>query len=134
MTDLGTLGGTYSKAYAINASAKIVGQAYLAGNTQAHAFLFENGTMTDLDTLGNAHSEALAINSTGVIVGDFDSNQGDVVAPRAFIVVDGKMQDLNELIAPDSGWVLAIASGINDAGQIAGWGTLNGSQHAFYLR
>ena len=43
------------------------------------------------------------------------------------------MQDLNRLIPQGSGWVLGQASGINDAGQITGYGTVHGRTHAFLL-
>jgi len=40
------------------------------------------------------------------------------------------MFDLNELAA-DSGWVLELATGINDAGQITGIGLHHGQSRAF---
>jgi len=43
------------------------------------------------------------------------------------------MKDLNRLIPSGSGWVLSEATGINDAGQIVGSGTVHGQQHAFLL-
>jgi hypothetical protein len=46
------------------------------------------------------------------------------------------MQDLNDLIPPDSGIVLVQATGINDRGSIAAIGTVNGpslSLRAFLL-
>lgn len=43
------------------------------------------------------------------------------------------MQDLNGLIPANSGWFLFNASGINNAGQIVGWGTFNGQIHGFLL-
>jgi hypothetical protein len=41
------------------------------------------------------------------------------------------MVDLNDLIAQDSQWILQMAAGINDSGQIAGQGLINGETHAF---
>jgi uncharacterized protein (TIGR03437 family) len=43
------------------------------------------------------------------------------------------MQDLNTLIPADTGWILSLASGINDSGQIVGNGAINGVSHAFLL-
>jgi probable HAF family extracellular repeat protein len=45
------------------------------------------------------------------------------------------MQDLNNLLAPDSDWTLASANGINDRGQIVGYGIghLPNGPHAFLL-
>jgi len=43
------------------------------------------------------------------------------------------MQDLNNLIPPNSGWSLSVAYAINKSGQITGQGTINGEQHGFLL-
>src|SRR5579872_5824089 len=50
VTDLGTLGGTTSRAYGINNTGTIVGQAYTP--TTRDAFSYSGGVMTDLGTLG----------------------------------------------------------------------------------
>ncbi len=41
------------------------------------------------------------------------------------------MYDLNALISPSSGWTLSDGYGINDLGQITGFGRINGGVHAF---
>jgi len=43
------------------------------------------------------------------------------------------MQDLNNLIDPNLGWTLTNAVGINDNGQICGYGQYGGQQEAFLL-
>jgi probable HAF family extracellular repeat protein len=68
MRDLGTLGGTYSIAYAINEAGQVAGQSQTADG-QWHAVVWENGEMSALDTLGGKYSAALAINDAGQIVG-----------------------------------------------------------------
>lgn len=55
----------------------------------------------------------------------------DFTQQHAFLWKDGTMVDLNDLIPKDSPWVLQSAAGINDSGQIAGQGTINGEVHAF---
>lgn len=136
VTDLGTLGGSYSLANSITDSGKVVGQAYLSGNVKAHAFLWSgSGALKDLGQLpGGNYSEALAVNSTASqIVGRASVPDPQFIVYHAFVFANGKMKDLNTLIPRNSGWVLSEATGINDAGQIVGSGTIHGNEHAFLL-
>jgi probable HAF family extracellular repeat protein len=119
MRDLGTLGGSSSQAKGINDRGQVVGQSFLAGNTERHAFMYSRGTMQDLGTLGGRESYAYAINNKGQVVGD-SYVSGDMTF-NAFLYSDGKMWDLIDLIDDSDArqYVhLHTPSSINDAGQI----------------
>lgn len=77
MKDLGTLGGRVSVANGINIHQQVVGYSFTAGDTDAHAFLYQHNQMIDLNDLldkttkenGWVLNEALSINDQGDIVG-----------------------------------------------------------------
>ncbi len=122
----------FSAAYAINDANTIVG-AMRVGDASGplHAYSYKNGTTTDIGTLGGTYGVALGINSKGQIVGDTNDASSTYTA---FLYDQGQMVDLYKHIPADSGWTsFAAATGINDSGQIIGYGNINGKQHAFLL-
>jgi probable HAF family extracellular repeat protein len=135
--DLGTLGGLGSDGRAINASGQVTGSSSIAGNSADHAFRttatgFISDPGTDLGTLpGFTNSIGLGINALGVVVGQ--ASNGDTINTAHAFVYDTQMRDLNDLIPAGSGWLLIGASGINDLGQITGFGMINGQRHAYVL-
>ncbi len=129
MQDLGTLGGRYSCGMAINEDSQVVGDSWLPDNTTQRAFLWDGG-MQDLGALGWDRSIAYDINDAGQVVGALQTGQNT----HAFVWANGQMQDLNNLIPTDSGWVLSEARAINNKGRITGFGTINGQTHAFLLK
>jgi probable HAF family extracellular repeat protein len=90
--------------------------------------------MQDLGTLGGPYinSGARGVNDSAQVVGD-SVHDGYSIA-HAFLYSDGTMSDLNSLLAPASGWTLESADGINNSGDIVGFG-INpaGQTHAFLL-
>ncbi len=138
--DLGTVGGPGGAAFAVNNRSEVVGYS-LNANYEDRAFLWLPqpayglpAGMNDLGTLGGDLSKAFAINDLGQIVGNARiPKSGASAVQHAFIWQDGEMTDLNDLIPADSGWELQVARGINNRGQIVGYGYIGNEQHAFLL-
>jgi len=141
-TDLGHLPGTpagvLNVATSINDRGDVVGFACVGSDTNPatcpeDTFLWTRETgMQDLGqfpgSIVTGPCCSHTINNQGVIVGfalDASFNE------RAIIFQGKTPVDLNTLIPPNSGWYLECAQGINDAGEIVGFGTINGSTHAF---
>ena len=125
LTNLGSLTeSTYSYAISINNSGRVV----LEGEW------YTKGTIIDTVAKGTV---AYGINNTSQVVGwsgtgsDFYSTSGSGI--RAFLYSEGVMQDLNNLIAPGSGFTLTQAQAINDRSEIAGAGSINGELPAVLL-
>ncbi len=127
--DLGNLGGTANPAllgvgnvaFAINNQGQVVGTSALSGNTVHHAFLWtKEAGMQDLGTFpGDAVSAGLAINEVGLVVGASIDGMGN---PRAMIWQNGAPSDLNTLVPTDTALYLLSSFGVNDAGEIVGFG------------
>jgi len=128
-------GNNSSQANAINDNGQIVGAVFNSdGGNSRHPFIYEGSQLKDLGVLeGFTDSEARAINNIGQVVGEASSSQTFI--HHTFLYSGESMQDLNNLaINAGSGWTLANATGINDAGQIVGMGiNPSGKQHAILL-
>jgi probable HAF family extracellular repeat protein len=130
MRDLGLLpGGSFSFAQAINEQGLVAGWADSA-DEDIHACLWRNGVIQDLGTLGDSPSAAWSVNGQGQVVGSADDTHQH---PHAFLWEKGHLLDLNSLIPAESGWLLCLASRINDRGQIVGQGWKDGKIHGFLL-
>ena len=130
--DLGTLGGDNGSAAWINDAAHVVGEADLAGTGIHHAFLWKNGVMQDLLPAGSAPcSNAFSINSSDQVVGNSTDCHGTALG--ATLWDHDSIVDLNSFVPPGSGIFLRECVFINDQGEIAVVGSLNGNDHAFVL-
>lgn len=119
-TLLPSLGGTFGQAHAVNNAGQVVGYSYTAQG-ELLPFLYSGGKMTALASEG--FGEAFDVNERGWVVGMYNFD--------AFLWRDGVRHDLNALVAPDQAgrWTLLSAQGINESGQVVGYGLFHG-----YLR
>jgi probable HAF family extracellular repeat protein len=124
-------GALLTEAWAINSSGVIAGDGVRSDFTQDAVLWTPDGKIHHLGVLsGFTATFAYAINGSGQVVGELYSTS--VIHAMLWTAKSG-MQDLNNLIPSGSGWLLTSASGINDAGQITGGGSVNGQSHAFLL-
>jgi probable HAF family extracellular repeat protein len=128
ITDLGTLGGTGSRAFGINNSGQVVGTSEINGDSETHSFIYSNGVMTDLNTSLGKWNGVGNINDKGQMVGTFISENSE---ERAFLYSGGEFKNLGTLGGPES-----YAYDINNSGQVVGGpgpSPLTGSlvEHAF---
>ena len=134
-TDLGTLlGGHDSYGAAINNSGQVTGYSDGFG-IGLHAVRWTGTIAEDLGTLGGYNSSGFGINNSGDVVGMSDTMGNAVSHP--FLYTEGKMYDLYDLLPHDSGVSVLLIAGagnpINDLGQIAAYGDIDGQQAVFLL-
>jgi probable HAF family extracellular repeat protein len=112
----------------------IVGTAQGAGPIVPFRFNRATETVDLIPTTWAGNTFTGAVNGVGEIVGSgFVDAQG--AQQSAFIYTDQLgFRNLNDLIPPNSGWNLQVATGINDSGDIVGWGWYNGAERAYRLR
>lgn len=129
-----------SQATAINARGVVTGYHStfsFSVNAPLHAYAYSTGTFTDLATLypadGFANSVAFAIDKRGLIVG-YSQVSRATLPPHATAFANGRVTDLNTLLPAKSGWLLEIAEGIDDEGNIVGIVMHGSVQRGFILR
>ena len=132
--DLGSLGpDTFARATSINNLGQVVGHSGLTNSDPfpSHAFLYSEGRMRDLGTMGGITSTALGINNLGQIVG-WSTLASSESVEHAFVIIGGQMRDLNKLLSPTvTGWVILIATDINDRGEIVALASHNSNPDNF---
>ena len=128
ITDLGTLGGTFSYAGAINNKGSAGGAATLPGDTTQHAVVWRKGGKIDIGTFGGPNSALFGkgLNERGQVVGEAETATPDPLGQDfcgfgtqltclPFIWQHGVMTQL-----PTLGGYNGNTYDVNDRGQVAG--------------
>jgi len=135
VTDLGTLGGTESFAYAINDPGRIVGVSRLPGDTATHAFLYRKGQMTDLAPFDSGEIVAgpSDINNAAKVAGGVVI--GGIYYPALLDSTTGEITPLGSLGGVTSYGFTGTATAVNNRGQAVGYSHLDAlNRHAFLYR
>ena len=134
MVDIGTLGGQYAQANAINDGGYITGAAQTQGMgpmLATHAFIYRvlspgsNGRMRDLGVLGGLNSYGMAINNYNHVVG-YSTIKANDSRFHAFLHDGNRMLDLGSLspAGSTSSSDVSAALGINKLDQVVGYSFL----------
>lgn len=134
LTDIGTLGGSETFADSINDLGQVVGMSRLAGDSDTHAFFYNNGVMQDLAPINSGDIRAsfrVGLNNVGRIVSGVVV--GDAYYPTIYNLQSGQTTTLGSL-GSTSGFT-GVATAINDSGVAVGVSYLSsGVRHAFVYR
>jgi probable HAF family extracellular repeat protein len=133
LIDIGTLGGAYAQAYAINDAGYVTGASQTQGMgpmVTTHAFIYRApnapyrrySRMVDLGVLGGVSSYGMAINSSNHVVGYSTITTSDDRV-HAFLHDGAKMIDLGSLGGPGNRWGsdMSVALGVNNYDQVVGY-------------
>src|SRR5262249_34830925 len=122
-------GWTLDEARGINAVGNIVGWGRTNG--VEHAFLLQGSLLSEIAVLpGGRNSYALGVDDAHLVVVAATGSNGVL---HAFLWQNGNLTNLNDLLPSGTGWELVEARGINNAGQIVGWGKVNNQEQGFLL-
>jgi probable HAF family extracellular repeat protein len=152
VTDLGTLGGSWSDGNAINHRGQVVGESALSGDSQERAYFWAGGNLHvlvdgwayDINDLGQVpgfdgqaflwsrgagvtdlgfEGKPYGINNLGQLAGQMYGN-----SPHAFLwTKDSGLSDLGTL----SGQGVSGANDIDNLGEVVGQSATTGAPHAF---
>jgi probable HAF family extracellular repeat protein len=130
--DLGTIGGGWSAAIAVNDAGVIVGYGEVP-NGRYRGFVYAEGKMTDVGVVpGFPVTQLLAINASAVAVGNaYDASGSN--SSHGIVYGSGKLVDLNALV-DRTPFLIQAALGVNDAGEIVAQASDGGLLRAVILR
>lgn len=116
VTFLGSLGGTFGHAWAINDAGEIAGDSYLTGNSRSRAFKWSNGVLKDVGALtSTSYSYPTGINTFGQMSG-ISPNTSLPQAVR-WVGANDTIQNINNFMPPGSP-TMDSAEDVNGVGQV----------------
>ncbi len=115
ITDLGTLGGSFSVGYSLNDAGQIVGDSQ-TDTFQIRPFLYSNGALTDLGLMGGGGATASGINASGQVAGTISFSNGENIA---YVNSNGTTVMLGNL-----GYADSQANAINASGDVVGYSSI----------
>ena len=120
-----------NRAWALNNSGLLIGHAWDIG--QYRSFLHVCNTTVDLGALeGFPKTSAWGANEAGQIVGSVSADTNTLF--NAFVYTGGRIRNLNNILVDGEEWeYLTAAFAVNSAGQITGYGRINGQFRGFLL-
>lgn len=131
LTDLAPTLLPFNRVWAINNSGLLAGHSWGPGANVS--FLNVCGTTIDLGTLpGFTQTSVWAVNNAGQMVGSVSSDVSTLL--NAFVYTGGTLYNLNDLVVGAGQWeFLSVAFGVNNSGQITGYGRIGGQFRGFIL-
>ncbi len=132
MLDIGTLGGAYAHAFAINDAGFVTGYAQITSKAGAvHAFIYDSrglqvgpSGMRDLGTLGGSYSYGTFINAKNSVVGYSTTDRFDNRIHAFLRDESGKMRDLGSLGSRTLKTDQSFALGVNGTNEVVGYSYL----------
>jgi hypothetical protein len=126
MTTLKSLGDGVDSATDISPSGLITGAGLSPIDSKFHATVWSGTSVTDLGLFGSAPTQGYGVNTCGTVVGEAVISVVGEVTEAVIWQGGGQAVALETLLPAGHGWDLHIARGINDAGQIVGYGFRSG--------
>lgn len=130
-TDLGTPMLTGGRIWSVNNDGLMAGHAW--ESSEFATFLMGCDQVVDLGFLADfPRTNSWGMNDLGEVVGHVGAS--DSVTLNAFVFTGGQIFNLNDLLVDAVEWeFLTVAFAINNAGQITGYGRINGQFRGFLL-
>ncbi|UCC31959.1 MAG: hypothetical protein JSU86_06705, partial [Phycisphaerales bacterium] len=132
VVDLGTLGGKYAFATAINDLDQVIGRSERApgGDRVFYGFFWDGERMYDVAELNGSNARLMALNNCGEVL-----LPGTGLNDEGFYIyhADRGLRSVRGVFGPATGWWYLLAWDMNDAGEIVGLGNITGPGRAFLI-